>query len=331
MFKLHRFFFLVFLILFLNVISCSTKNTKTNLPVPIKDVILFYPNEYGNRNDLWAYKKIATELGYSTYDVDYQFINERDSFFDKNDHRKVKVLILPGGHPYSWFEQISGRGINCKGVKNILDFVESGGSVIAICICGSSLFSSHHEWLNPTLKQAQQGKWTETKSMRGAFYNLCGVYAFKGALKGPQESNRPYPITRYLPIEMNLKNEIVRENNLPPVIYQIVVGGGSIIPDEGQSLDVVGWFPNGTAAIGIVPYGDGHIIMSNPHPNITGRVADRWRKHVMGDYAREWGWTEQMIVQGREIIKTDKDIDGSVPDWNLAKAMLSYAYKKASK
>jgi hypothetical protein len=48
------------------------------------------------------------------------------------------------------------------------------------------------------------------------------------------------------------------------VIYQIVARGGSITPSENQPLDVVGWYPNGTAAIGIVSYGMGNYIQF-PH------------------------------------------------------------------
>jgi hypothetical protein len=95
------------------------------------------------------------------------------------------------------------------------------------------------------------------------------------------------------------QSEIVREANLPLVIYQIVVGGGSILPDEGQLLEVVGWFPNGTAAIGIAPYGQGRIIMSNPHPNIHGDLAKKWRNNVMDEHARRWGWTEKMVQEGK--------------------------------
>jgi len=48
---------------------------------------------------------------------------------------------------------------------------------------------------------------------------------------------------------------ITLEASLPPVAYLMVIGGRSLIPNEGQSLDIIGWYPNGTAAIGIMPYG----------------------------------------------------------------------------
>jgi glutamine amidotransferase-like uncharacterized protein len=300
-----------------------------------EEVILFSPDRVervnvGNPEDISSYKTIARELGLSTKVVNHQFINEKELFFSKDGRRKFKVLILPGGEPGRWFEQVTGRGINCQGVSNILSFVESGGSVIAVCICAPSLFSTYFDWVNPNPREAQNGEWHKTHHWQGYFKRFCGVDAFKGTLRGPQESNRPYPKTLFLPIRMNPENEIVKEANLPSVIHQIVVGGGSILPDNGQPLDVVGWFPNNTAAIGVVPYGKGRIIMSNPHPNITGRLAKEWRSRVMSTYARRCGWTEQMVRKGEKLIEETPDPDGPEPDWALSKAMLSYAYKKAS-
>ena len=319
----------------LHILSCASYKTETQSIESDAEVILFMPQEYkrlavGCRADIISYRRIAEELGYPHNTVNHQFINTRESFFDNDGQRKFKVLIFPGGEPHLWFEQAAGEGINCQGVRNILDFIESGGSAIAICICAPSLFSTWMEFLNPTLKQAQRGEWDKTMRRPGWFKRFCGVYAFKGVLRGPQESNRPYPKAVFLAIKMNPDNEIVREANLPPVIHQIVVGGGSILPDDGQPLDVVGWFPNGTAAIGIVPYGQGRIIMSNPHPNITGQLGERWRRGVMSTHARRWGWTEEMIREGQKLIQATPDPDGPKPDWALAKAMLSYAYTKAS-
>ncbi|MBM3393003.1 MAG: hypothetical protein FJY34_13715 [Betaproteobacteria bacterium] len=296
-----------------------------------EEVMLFHIEEFGNPQDVQSYEEIARELKLSSRVVDYHFLNDRASFFDAEGRRKFKVLVLPGGEPYRWFEKKEGRGITCQGVDNILKFIESGGSVISICICGTSLFASYEEWINPSLDESRRGLWERTNRWPGAFKAFCGVEAFKGTLRGPQETNRPYPTTRFLPIRMNPENEIVRSANLPPQIYQVVVGGGSILPDPGQPLDVVGWFPNGTAAIGIVPYGKGRIIMSNPHPNITGDRAKKWiPRGVLGTHARRWGWSEKMIADAIRTVETEGDPDGPKPDWALAKAMLSYACEKAS-
>jgi len=295
-----------------------------------EDVILFYEGSgITNLADIQSYAQVAQNLHLMSKTVDHRFINERDSFFDQNSHRKFRVLILPGGVAYRWFEKFEGKGINCQGVKNILSFIEDGGSVIAICICAPSIFAIREEFMVPNLRDPfyKEGKW---EIRTGAFKLFCGVYAFKGSLRGPQETNRPYPKPRFLPIKMNSENEIVREAKLPSVIYQLVMGGGSILPEKGQPLEIVGWFPNGTAAIGIVPYGKGRIIMSGPHPNITGERAWRWLpKGTLGDHAREHGWTETMIAEELKLIETEGDPDGPKPDWALSKAMLSYAYKNA--
>ena len=198
-----------------------------------------------------------------------------------------------------------------------------------MCICASVLFSSTSEWLNTTLKEAREGRWNETHYRDGAFKRFCGDYAFNGKVRGPQESNRPYPTTKFLPITMNQDHEIVRDAGLPSVIYQFVVGGGSLIPNKGQPLEAVGWYSDGTVAIGVVPYGNGKIILSNPHPNMSGKGAEIKRKIIMTHHAGRWGWTSEMIDKGLKISETNKDIDGPEPDKALAKSLLAYAFKKA--
>jgi glutamine amidotransferase-like uncharacterized protein len=320
---------LSFMLLLLNF-SCSGHQIQKYLKNEI-DVILFSPVQFGGPRDIKSYGEISAELDLTTKEVSHEFINQRASFFDKDGRRKFKVLIIPGGEPYRWFEQTMGHGLNCEGVKNILDFVESGGSVIAICVCGSSLFVTYYERLGPLLEEAQRGEWHKTYRLSGYFRRFCGMNAFKGVVRGPQETNRPYPKTRFLPIKMNPENEIVREAKVPSTIYMIVSGGGSLLPDEGQPLDVVGWYPNGTVAIGVVPYGRGRIVLSNPHPNITGKEAEGMQRGSGWEgRARRWGWTNEMIKEDRIRTKDDSDPDGLEPDWALAKSMLSYAYKKAS-
>ena len=308
------------------------------------DVVLFYPSgplsRFFNRLDIRSYEKIAKEFGLSTGPADFSFINTRASFFDSHGERKFHVLIIPGGIPWYWFKAGPEKdGIDCRGVKNILSFIESGGSVICICYCGSMLFVRDLEMLCSTMEEIKQGKFNEYRVHRGVglFKHCCGIYAVNATLRGPQESNMkkvpglpPYPRITFLPIKMNMEHRIVQKAKLPPVVYQVVVGGGSIIPDKGQPLDVVGWYPNGTVAIGIAPYGKGRIIMSNPHPNITGKSAERFKNYVMTEHARTWKWTEEMIAKGQKLLNDVHDPDGPEPDWKLSKAMLLYAYRRAS-
>lgn len=300
------------------------------------EVIIFDPGaEHGAPADIATYELLATRLNLSVGRADYRFINNRESFFDSSGRRTFSVLIMGGGEPYYWFKQyMVAPGISCQGVTNIMNFIETGGSVIAICIAGSMLFAAEVEWLNPNEQEAQMGMWGRQHYHQGYFRQHCGVYAFKGIVRGPQETNRPYPKTFFLPIRMNPDNEIVRGANLPSIIPQLTYGSGSLFPNKDQPIDVIGWYLNGTIAIGIIPYGSGRIILSNPHPNQAGPGAAGRRAGMMtSTHARRWGWTDEMM---REIPKLLQD--NPVPDTQqqiaaaeLAKAMLLYAYTKASK
>ena len=153
----------------------------------------------GSYSDLHSYRDVAKELGISTMMVNHRFINRTESFFDESGQRRFKVLIFPGGESYRWFDQVTGDGITCQGTKNILSFINSGGSVIGICAASSSLFASTKEFLNPDLEEARRGEWKKTHRHSGFFKEFCGVSVFKGVVRGPQESNRPYPTISFLP------------------------------------------------------------------------------------------------------------------------------------
>ncbi|MFC1533281.1 hypothetical protein ACFL7M_07965 [Thermodesulfobacteriota bacterium] len=329
--KRHPILMLVLFMLILHFLSCSSIHVSDRSDL---DVTLYYNHDNPETTwplDIMSFEKIAKGIGLTSKRVDYRFINNNESFFNKDDQRKFEVLLIPGSVPKGLFGQRFDRAINCEGVNNILAFIRSGGSVIGLCWIGSALFSSDAERLQSSMQEAQKGLWDKTHSGRGYFLSLCGSYAFNGVIRGPQDTNRPYPKSRFLPIKMNPDNELVKESNLQSVIYQTVVGGGSIIAAKGQPLDIVGWYPNGTVAIGIVPYGKGHIIMSNPHPNITGKAAEIWLNHSWEIHARQMLWTEGMISREKKILKDMIDPDGPDPDWTLAKAMLQYAYRKALK
>jgi hypothetical protein len=338
---------ILFLILFsisLHALSCTGPSLQKDFR-PKRDAILFdvilFKGAGERQLDVLSYQAIAAELGLTCKVVDGNFINRREEFFDFIGRRKFKVMIFPGGDPDYWFEKrpkwlpppaegMLTHNINCRGVSNVLDFVKSGGSVIGICHCSTQLFSSRAGWLNP--HGGDSGNLEKRyPEFKGKFNAICGTYAFKGIIVGPQEEVWPYPMALFLPLRMNPENEIVREAKVPPVVHIIVTGAGSIIPDEGQPLDVVAWFPNGTAAIGVVPYGSGRVILSGPHPNITGERVKIWRKVKMGNYAKWHGATEKTIQENWEKMHSNPDPDGPEPDWALAKAMLSYAYKEASK
>jgi len=88
----------------------------------------------------------------------------------------------------------------------------------------------------------------------------------------------------------------------------------------------------GGIAIGAIPYGKGQIILTNPHPNIAGGDAETWRWSTgMSNHRMRWGWTSKVSTQGLKKMRNNKDLDGSLPDRSLAKAMPICAYEKESK
>ena len=335
-------YILLFLSLFvipLHILACAGPSFQKYLSNEI-DVILF-EGSWGKDRDIESYRELSSELGLTYKIVGGDFINKREEFFDAHGNRKFKVLIFPGGDAVYWFENKSKslpppaigmktHNINCQGVRNVLDFVHSGGSSIGMCHCSTVMFSERGEWLNPSIRDAGNLE-KQHLEYKGDFNRVCGIYAFKGTVVGPQREVWPYPNALFLPLKMNPENEIVREAKVPPVVHIIVTGAGSIIADAGQSLDIVAWFPNGTVAIAVVPYGSGRVILSGPHPNITGERAENWQKGMLGKYANWYGATEETIRENRKRMQANPDPDGEKPDWALAKSMLSYAFKEASK
>jgi len=327
----------------LHSLSCTGPGPQKDFR-PARDAILtdviFFAGGSERTLDVLSYQEIAADLGLTSKVVNGNFINRREEFFDFIGRRKFKVMIFPGGDAGYWFEKrpkglpppmkgILTHNINCQGVSNVLDFVKAGGSVIGICHCSTGLFSSRKGWLNP--RPADSGNLEKTyPEEKGNFNAICGNYAFKGIIIGPQKEVWPYPMALFLPLRMNQENEIVKEARVLPVVHILVSGAGSIIPEKGQPLDVVAWFPNGTAALAVVPYGSGRVILSGPHPNITGERAEIFRKRIMGNYAKWFRVTEKTIQENWEKMNSNPDPDGPEPDWALSKAILSYAYKEAS-
>jgi hypothetical protein len=142
MFRRHQISIFIVIVLSFQFLACTTHDIQRTTSIPSEDVVLFYPGKAGNGMDVITFKKIAQELGLSTRVVDHRLINDRKAFFHKNGERKFQVFSLPGGEPYSWFEKKSGKGIDCAGVKNILEFIGSGGSLIAMCVCSPSMHQS---------------------------------------------------------------------------------------------------------------------------------------------------------------------------------------------
>jgi hypothetical protein len=300
--------------------------------------IAFFRHEATNHHDQVTLEPLCRELGFSVAIWTSQFVNDEANWFDERGQRRLDIFIIPGGDNYKWFEKkldgSFGIGINAKGCQNIVKFIEQGGSCISICHVGPALFAQTRIWKGLTGKMIEAGmKWGPfISSGPGA---MLGVYnvtpIFKGALMGPQESNIPYPRIRFLPIKLNQENPIVKKAKLPDTAYLLVTGGSSQIPHSSQPIEVIGWFPNGTAAISVLKHGNGHLYMVAPHPNITLENGRDWiRNTISGKYAGRHGLDDQQINEAVSILQREGDPDGPAPDLMLTKAILLDAAERAT-
>ena len=330
------------LLIVMLVLSWACKGA---LPIPPKTVhstvsatVGFFRHEATNHHDQTTLEALCRELRFSVAPWTSEFVNDEANWFDEKGQRKLDIFIVPGGDSYRWFEKkidgSFGIGINEKGCRNIVKFIESGGSCIGICHVGPALFARTWIWKGLTGKMVEDGmKWGPyVHSGPGGMLNVYGVTAiFKGTVMGPQESNIPYPRVRFLPIELNQENPIVKKARLPHAVHLMVAGGSSQIPTPSQPIEVIGWFPNGTAAISVLKHGNGHLYMVAPHPNITlenGR--DQIRNLISGKYARMMGLNDQQINEAVSILNREGDRDGPTPDLMLMKAILVDAAERAT-
>jgi len=195
------------------------------------------------------------------------------------------------------------------------------------------MFTEKLIWIGIGLDEAASGKpWKpRSNSLSGFMANFHGVEPiFKGVIRGPQETNQPYPQTHFLPIKLNLDHPLIENAHLPETIYLCTIGSGSLIPNNDQKMEVIGWFPNGTASMGIVKYGEGHLYLISPHPAMTMENAgDLIKYHVMGTHAKRWGWDERCIKMAQEAFDREGDPDGPDSDYILMKAILQDASERS--
>ena len=312
----------------------ATSTPSSGPPLTQVRVVFFFIPRAANDADRVTIGPLCEDLGFSFEVRSYKFVNDEEQWFDKGGKRKFDVLIIPGGDPPKWFEKSSGSGIDATGCQNIRKFISTGGSVISICHSGPSVFAKTHILIAQKQVQAHPGvKWAPFVYDHPGFMVMYygGAPIFKGDVRGPQESNMPYPRIRFLPIKLNKGNPIIEKAALPDTLHLSVVGGGSLIPDRDQTMEVIGWFPNGTVAIGVVRYGDGHLYMVAPHPSITLENSGAFMKRlVSGPYARAWGVTEEQVSEALSILDREGDPDGPAPDLTLMKAILKDAAARAS-
>ena len=303
--------------------------TPTPTPSQTQTRVIFFGNPYADPVDRLTMGEVCKELGFSFKTRGYRFVNDETKWFDANGQRRFHIIIFPGGHSAKWFEKKVGSGINERGCQNIKEFISKGGSCWAICYSGNSVFSE-------TAKFVGFMGTNQTIQVPGRMVKYCGGDPiFKGKVVGPQKSNRPYPRVRFLPIKLNIENLIVKEAKLPEKVYFSTVASPSLIPSRGQSMEVIGWFPNGDAAIAIVKYGEGHLYMVTPHVSQTLEIvldgkANYIRRWEAIEYYKHMGISKKKFDECKQVLITEGDPDGAGPDRILAKELLRDAANRAS-
>lgn len=325
------------LVLAITLIFSSACVESAPVPAPMQTRVVLFAREDvegTNPQDRITIAQLCEELRLSFEIKNYSFVNNEVEWFDEKGRRKFDIFILPGGDAWIWFEKSFGSGIDERGSRNIRKFIGEGGSCIAICHVGPSVFAETFEWIGLTHKQAEAGvEWAPFVHKRVGWMirYYGGEPIFGGIVRGPQDSNLPYPRIRFLPIRLNMENTVVKKAKLPEKVYLLVTGGGSLIPNADQPMEVIGWFPNGTAAIAIVKYGDGHLYMVAPHPNLTLENSFDWtRRFVAGRLPRIWGLNDEQINESLSVLDGEGDPDGSTPDLTLMKVILKDAADRAS-
>lgn len=331
--------------------NLSFVTTRTPIKGPVR--VVFLRGRGTDPNDYETMKEVCEELDFVFEGRDYRFMNDETSWFDETGLRKFHIVMFPGGHSSEWFAGYgpipSEEGINKQGCENIKKFIRLGGSCWAICLAGISVFAESVKVRDIIEVQTEKG--VEFKqdlhTFQGKIVDLYGGEPlFKGTVIGPQERNWPYPRVRFLPIKLNGEHPIIKrareQGELPDEVYLSTVASPSLIPDEGEPMEVVGWFPNGSRAIGIVKYGNGHLFLVPPHVSQTYESVlnlyirrweneESWRHGIRG---RTSGISEReckkFFDEGKSILLKEGDPDGRKHDRLLAKAMLINAATRAS-
>lgn len=320
--------------------SSTSKPDQVSTPdlMQTKVVMLSLPNSnpgHTFKPDEVNMQPLLKEVGYSYVLMDQTFVNNEAQWFDQNGKRKVDIFIVPGGtNPRMCFEKTAGVGINDIGCQNIRNFISKGGSVICFCQFGTSLFAETDRQTRLTEKWGRgRGQWIPiTYTSPGCMVDVYGGEpVFKGKVQGPQESNMPPPRARFLPIKLNMENSIVKGAKLPDIVYLCVLAGPDLIPDPDQPMEVIGWFPDGAAAIAIVKYGDGHLYMISPHADLTMENSLASLKGLItGSEAISSGVNDEQMKEAVSILEKEGDPDGPSPDLILMKAILKDAAARAS-
>ena len=131
-----------------------------------------------------------------------------------------------------------------------------------------------------------------------------------------------------MPVTMNPDNAIVKEAQVADKVYLFTSSGPALFPDETQTVEKIGWWPDGSLAIGIVKFGKGNVFLIGPHPELTIDDPSDLQKAIdimSGPEAERMGVPPTIREESVAILLKEGDPDGRIPDQKLINALLKEA------
>jgi len=160
------------------------------------------------------------------------------------------VLILPGGDGVVYWDDIGAQG-----KTEIKEFVNQGGGYLGIC--------------EGAYRACESAVWTDAPENL-----ILGPENFLGLIPavawGPifEIAERPEPGWGMAEIDIVNSTHPITDSS-PETLTMYYQGGCYIVPDEGETLNVLGTYhATGEPAIAVAEYGQGRVFVSGPHPEV---------------------------------------------------------------
>ena len=247
--------------------------------------VLIYTGAGAWGDGVIAFENFLAFKGMTWHECDDVYIENTDLV------GKFGAIHFPGGDS----GQYNAR-INAIGLQHIRDFVAEGGGYIGIC-AGGYFACNRIMW-------------------EGNSYDNP-LDLFNGIGYGAIDEIIPWPRYSMATITINLSNPINQYGSSSESI--MYYGGAAFYPDEGQEMNVIGTYDSffDDPAVINFRYGNGHVILFGPHPEIEEDSARDDVSFADGlfDFGTDWNllWTAMDWVMGWTISEPPATLPPSAP------------------
>lgn len=214
----------------------------------------------------WDTGKIAFMNFFEQEELDWVLLSAKEINETSDLSAVIDLLWVPGGWAWPYTQDI-----NSAGVDNIREFVSSGGSFIGTC-AGQFYAADSIVWEGEKINYP---------------LNL-----FDGTVKGAIDEIMPWDGFDNTEIYLNEDHPI--NAGFPAMLPMTYYGGGELWPGEDDNFIVVAYYGvTGTKAIGTFGYGDGHVLLIGPHPEMGLTPHGTW--NTTGDKTAQWEWLSSAV------------------------------------